>query len=163
MSVSANTQPIYTCDIINWDARLIDQVAGRKLTIETPVLLGRFGAFGGIIWSIRAVPLGANVATNLRIYGWAANAVAASDYRLLFEVALPSISDMTNDRNTLITYYGNTTMSAPPAIEIPLPRIYTRNTEESRGLVRTGNYSLYCALSAPVASGWDVFIEGGNY
>lgn len=158
-----NTAPLYTKDILNWDARLTNQVAGRKLTVESPVKLGQFGLFGGVVWSIRAVPLGANVATNLRIYGYASTGVTPADFRMLFEVALPAIDDVTAEHNSVIAVGNNSTLSAPTPIEVPLPRIYTRNTEESRGLVRTSNYSLYCALSREVVSGWDVFVEGGDY
>lgn len=163
MSTLPNVQPIYTKDILNWDARMTNVVGGRKLTVETPTFLGRFGAFGGVVWSIRAVPLGANVATNLRIYGYASTAASVADFRMLFEVALPAIDDATEETNAVITGTSNSVLSAPTPVEIPLPRIYTRNTEESRGLVRAANYSLYCALSREVASGWDVFVEGGNY
>jgi hypothetical protein len=164
MSTLPNTQPIYTKDIINWAARLTTQVAGRKLTVESPVYLGNFGPFGGLIWSIRAVPLGANVATNLRIYGAPGAESSVVNFRLLFEVPLPSIPDSaTNGVNIPVGITGNSVLGAPTPIEVPLPRIYSRNTDESRGLVREGNYALYCALSTAVAGGWDVHVEGGNY
>lgn len=163
MASTPNVQPVYTKDIFNWGAKLTDQVIGRKLTVETPVFLGTFGAFGGVVWSIRAIPLGVNPATNLRIVGYPPDGASAADYQLLFEVGLPTIEDTTNRTNTIITSTNKGVNSNNTPIEIPLPRIYTRNTEESRGLVRTSSYSLFCGLSSAVTDGWDVFIEGGNY
>lgn len=163
MSSLPNTQPVYTKDIISWNARLITQVAPRKLTTESPVSLGTFGTFGGLLWSIRAVPLGANVASVLRLYGGLPTASSSTDYRLLFEVPLPAIDAMTTLDNAMVGSTGNNALNAPNGIEVPLPRIYSRNTEESRGLVCTGDYTIHCALSVPVASGWDIFAEGGNY
>lgn len=161
----ANTQPIYTRDIINWNARLTNQLGGRKLSIENPAPLGTFNSFGGVIWSIRVVALGKNAASNLRIYGKRSTDTTLPDYRLLFETLLPTIRDtVDNPKNSLIDpSYGNSVYATPPVIELSLPRIYTRNTEESRGLVCTSDYSLYCALGQEVESGWDIFCEGGNY
>jgi hypothetical protein len=159
-----NTQPIYSKDVINWSTRLTTQVAGRKLTVERPVALGSFGQFGGLIWNIRAVPVGINVATNLRIYGAPGAESSVTNYRLLFEVPLPSIfGSATAGVNVPIGGNGNSTLSAPTPIEVPLPRIYSRNTDESRGLAREPGYALYCALSVPVEGGWDIHVEGGNY
>lgn len=163
MASTPNTTPIYVKDVINWQVRLTDQVIGRKLTVETPAFLGTFGSFGGVIWSIRAVSLGANAATNLRIIGYPSDGSSASDYQLLFEVGLPSTEDTTSRTNTLITSANKSTTSSSHFIEVPLPRIYTRNTEESRGLTRAASFSLFCGLSSAVTDGWDVFVEGGNY
>lgn len=132
--------------------------------METPRLLGNIGPFGGIIWNIRAVPLGANVATNLRIYGSPGAESNVTNFRLLYEVPLPTITDSaTSSVNIPVGGSGNSLLSAPTPIEVPLHRIYSRNTDESRGLVRTGGYSLYCALSVAVAAGWDIHVEGGDY
>lgn len=164
MSTLPNVQPIYSKDIFNWDARLIGQVTARKLTSEFPVGLGTAGTFGSIIWNIRAVPLGANVSTVLRIYNVHSGENSLENYRLLFEVKLPTVSDIaTSSVNVPVGGYGNGVGVAPTPIEVPLPRIYSRNTDESRGLILAPSELLYCGLSVAVASGWDIRVEGGHY
>lgn len=164
MSTLPNVQPIYTKDILNWNARLTNQVCARNLITGTPVVLGTTGAFGSIIWNIRAVPLGANVGTVLRLYGAPSTESAVANYRLLFEVKLPTITDTaTTGVNVPVGGTSNALLAAPTPIEIPLSRIYSRNTDESRGLIREPSYSIYCGLSVAVASGWDIHVEGGHY
>jgi len=159
-----NTQPIYTNTIINWDVRLTTQVTDRVLTTTPPEFIGTFGTFGGIIWNIRAVPLGNNAPTTLRIFGARTADSVISSYSLLFEVALPRIvSDVNASGLDLVGTNVATDVHALSDVEVPLPRIYSRNTEESRGLVREGGYSLYASLGVAVASGWDLHLEGGEY
>lgn len=160
MAVVPNTTPIYVKDVINWRARLTTQVVGRKPTVESPVLLGAFGDFGGLLWSIRAVPLGANVATTLLIHGAPAGSTSPASLSLLFEAQLPTIYD---PAVAYVPVGTNSYTNTPTPIEISLPRIYSRNTEESRGLVRTTGFSIYASLSTAVAGGWDILVEGGNY
>lgn len=162
MSTLPNVQPIYTKDILNWDARLTSQVCGRKLTAEFPVFLGSAGTFGSIIWNIKALPLGANVTTLLRIFNVNSQENSLDNYRLLFEVKLPTVTDVTVS-NTPIGINTNSATSVPTPVEIPLSRIYSRNTEESRGLILAPGQILYCGLSVSVASGWDIRVEGGHY
>lgn len=163
MSTLPNTQPIYTKEVFVWTLRLTNQVTPRILATDTPEKAGTFDKFGGLIWSIRAMPIGTNPASTLRIYGASPTDVSPSTFRLLFEVGLPEITNLASLDNVMVSSNGNTALSAPNLIEIPLPRIYSRNTEESRGLVCSANYSLYCGLSAVVGDGWDVTFNGGNY
>lgn len=164
MSTLPNTQPIYSKDVFNWDVRLTNQVCGRKLSSELPAAVGTAGTFGSIIWNIRALPLGANVSTVFRLYTVHSSENTLDNYRLLFEVKLPTISNVVSAGvNVPIGGNGNGVNLAPTPIEVPLPRIYTRNSDESRGLILSPGQYLYCGLSVAVDSGWDIRVEGGHY
>jgi hypothetical protein len=146
-----NTQPIYSKEIFLWTARLTSQVTPRILTTATtPTFLGNVGTNGGVIWSIKAVPIGNNVASVLRLYGRSADATALTDYRLFSETNLPLID---NEDNTL----------SLPEVDIPLPRIFTRDSDQSRGIVAPAGYGFAVALGTIVASGWDIIVTGGDY
>lgn len=148
--INYNNQPIYTRTTFLRSKRLIEEVAGRKLTTENVVELITFPEQGGLVWNITATPLGNNPDGLLFIYGKHPSVTLQSEYTLLFELGLPVVE-------------GVNSYSPLPNEEVILPRIYNRDTTESRGLVVEGGYALFCALSKPMTSGWDVRINGGFY
>ena len=151
MATTPNTQPIYTKEPFIWTTRLTSQVTPRILTTATtPTYLDSVGSNGGVIWSILAVPLGNNVASTLRLFGRSEDATALTDYRLMAEMNLPLIEE-------------SVAGIALPSLEVPMPRIYTRDSSESRGFVCPGGFGLAVALGVEVASGWDIIVTGGNY
>ena len=147
---TANTQPIYVGSAINWELKLTNQVTPRKITTESPVLLGTFGSNGGLIWNIRCLPLGINAATVLRLYGVKSGSSSFSEASLLFETSLPAIESVSDSL-------------AVSETEVVMPRIYTKESSQAKGFTGEGGYSIYAGLGTAVANGWQILVNGGNY
>lgn len=143
--MAANTTPIYTKYPFHWRIQLVDQLAPRKLTTETPILLGTAGDYGALIWGIQATPLGDNVATVIRIYSKQAT---DTDYHFLFEEAVAETTGSTEAAKLVNT-------------DFVLPDIAV--VANSKGLHLESGESLYAALGTAVATGFNLFIRGGNY
>lgn len=147
---TANVQPIYIGTPINWELKLASQVTPRLLNTESPTLLGTFGDNGGLIWNIRCLPLGVNVATVLRLYGLKSGVTGFSNASLLFETTLAAVASVDN-------------VSAVDEVEVVMPRIYTKESSTAKGFTAVGGYSIYAGLGTAVASGWQILVNGGNY
>lgn len=130
--------------------KLTSQIATKTGIPATQLITA--GSSGALVESIRAYPLGANVATVLRLYYLASG---STEYLLIGEKTLASTIEA-----------GEAAEQAASATEITLPSLLfpASNTDTSKKGLRLGpSDSLYIALGTAVAAGWVVSATGGDY
>lgn len=144
----ANTQPIYTGQIFSWNTKLTNLVAPKIITSQSPTLLGDTGNYGALIYNIRAIHLGNNVASV--IHFWTKKVEGTdTDYHLLCDLAIAQTSSETEAlAATEISY----TLPVIPLFGASVKGLYLEKDTE-----------LYCALGTAIANGVEVFVTGGLY
>ena len=122
-------------------------VIGKKITTETPVLLGTSGVNGCLIYAIDVRALGVNPATTIKLF---TKFLGDTEYFIELELDLTEATSSPSE------------IAANPPSTFVLPKLLptaTRNT----GLHLPAECSLYAALSASVNDGVLVIVRGGNY
>jgi hypothetical protein len=142
--MATNTNPIFIGTPFLWVNIAKSITCTRDGTSGVPTLLGTAGTYGSFIETIYAVPLGDNVVSTLRLY--ASPSGQTGIYYLLSETNLP-----------VVTGSNNTTAQAN--ITVTLPAIQP----SGNGIRLAPSMKLYCALGTPVASGYNIFVGGGDY
>ncbi len=136
--MSANTKPIYSrSPHVEWNTLLTGNTTKDGTSGMSLIFTGDNNE-GGMIHSIRCVPLGTNVATVIRIFlNNGSTTGTAANNSMIAQATLPATT--------------NSEVSALPVIEIPLDRPLP------------ANYDVYAVLGTTVAAGWQVTAFGGKY
>jgi len=145
--MSANTTPIYPSiphngggTVLTADATITKNHDG---TTTNAVLLYTAGANGSRIDEIKALPLGTNAASVLRIFtnNGSVNTVAANNY-VYSDVALPAttISEISGQAEVMV-----------------------RQPTDYRPLILPPNWKLYATVGTTMAIGWEVTVQGGDF
>lgn len=143
----ANTLPIFPATPkVSWGlVQTADATASKNHdgTAAGAVLLFTAGANGARIDEIKALPLGTNVASTLRIFinNGSTNTTAANN-TLYSDTSLPSttISEIAGQNEVIV-----------------------RQPNDNRPIVLPPNYKLYATIGTTVAAGWEVTVQGGDF
>lgn len=145
--MSANVQPIFPIlphngggTVLTADATATKNHDG---TAAGVVLLFTAGANGSRIDEIKALPLGTNAASTLRLFinNGSANTTSTNN-TLEFDVALPA--------TTISEILGQT-------------EIVLRQPNDNRPLILPSGYKIYAIVGVTMAIGWNVSVKGGDY
>lgn len=143
----ANTTPIFpVTPKIQWGTVLTADATASKNhdgTAAGAVLLFTAGPNGSRIDEIKALPLGTNVASALRIFinNGSVNTTAANN-----------------------TVYSDTSLPASTINEVAgQTEVIVRQPNDNRSLVLPPNYKLYATIGTTVAAGWEVVVQGGDF
>lgn len=149
--MAANQLPIFIQEpFSDTIVTLTTQVATRTGTPATRLVLA--GENGALVESIRAIALGTNVATVLRLYY---NAAGTTTYKLISELTLAATTDS-----------GEAAQQAGSPLTMTLPNLLfpASSTDTAKTGLRLGpEDALYVALGTAVAAGWNVWATGGHY
>jgi len=143
----ANTVPIFPLTPnVSWGKVITADATAAKNhdgTAEGAVLLFTAGANGARVDEIKAVPLGTNVASALRILinNGSANTTAANNV-LTFDVSLAAI--------TISEIAGQT------AVQVLKP-------DDNKAITLPAGYKLYGCIGTTVATGWAVACIGSDF
>jgi hypothetical protein len=135
-----------------WAVRLTTQVSTRAGTPPASSLLATGGAGSSLIESITARAVGANVASQIFLHVFRNS---TQQYLYAGSIPLPATSapaagaDITNGIQSIVL----------PIILFPAPQ--SAGTE-FRGIRLAANCSLFASLETAVASGWDIYANGGD-
>jgi len=145
--MAANIAPIYpNVPKINWGTVLTADATASKNhdgTTTNAVLIYTAGPNGSRIDEIKALPLGTNVASALRIFiNNGSVSTTAVNNTLYADVALPSttISEVNGQSEVIV-----------------------RQPNDNRSLVLPPGYKLYATIGTTVAAGWEVTAQGGDF
>lgn len=149
--MAANQVPIFIIEpFSDTIVTLTSQVATRSGTPATRLVLA--GENGALVEQIRAIALGTNVATVLRLYY---NSAGSGTYKLIGEVTLAA----TTDSGETVQQSGSPLVLSLPSLLFP-----ASNTDTAKTGLRLGpEDALYVALGTAVAAGWNVQAVGGHY
>ena len=145
--MAANTDPIFPLTPkVSWGTVLTaDGTAAKNHdgTAAGATLLFTAGANGSIVTEIKAVPLGTNTASALRILmnNGSANTTATNN-TLLFDASLAG--------TTISEIAGQT------AVQVLKP-------DDNKAITLPAGYKLYGCIGTTVATGWAVCVLGGDY
>lgn len=142
--MAANTSPIFLAEPIMWVQTLSSQTS-TAAGVGSLLTLGTAGAEGALIESLRAVPLGTNVASSLLIF--IQKAGTGTNY-LIQEVALASTT-------------ATSGATVPTTVSVTLPDVIQPVGENALRLGATD--VLKVALSTAVAAGYNIVAIGGQY
>lgn len=137
--MGANVQPIYSrVGDLQWTVAILAANTAKDGTGTVTTVFTSDATNGGFIRSVRAKPIGTNVASVLRIFvnNGQANSTPANNW-YLEDISLPA---------TTLTEVGG-----QPTVEVPL------------GLALPPGYKLNVVLGTAVAAGWIVGVIGGKY
>ena len=145
--MSANIQPIFPLTPkISWGTVTTAApvaASNHDGTTTYAVCIFTAGVNGSRIDEIKALPLGTNVASDLRIFINNGNAnTMASDNVLYADVALPAITI-------------NETLGQSEVI--------IRQPNDNRSIVLPPNYKIYATVGTTIAAGWEVVVQGGDF
>lgn len=143
----ANTVPIFpVTPKIQWGTVLTADATASKNhdgTAAGAVLLFTAGPNGSRIDEIKALPLGTNVASALRIF---------------INNGQPNTTAANN------TVYSDTSLPASTINEATgQTEVIVRQPNDNRSLVLPPNYKLYATIGTTVAAGWEVVVQGGDF
>ena len=145
--MTANTTPIFPLTPkVSWGTvQTADATASKNHdgTAAGAVLLFTAGVNGSRIDEIKALPLGTNVASVLRIFinNGSSNTIAANN-----------------------TLYSDVSLAAITISEIAgQSEVIIRQPNDNRPLVLPPGYKLYATIGTTVASGWEVTAQGGDF
>lgn len=145
--MAANTTPIFP-DTINIGFGTITTADGTASknhdgTAAGAVLLFTAGADGARVDEIRAVPLGTNTASALRII-------------------INNGSDNTTATNNSL--HSDTSLPATTISEIAgQSTVQVLKPDDNKPIYLPGGYKLYACIGTTVATGWAVTVIGGDY
>lgn len=145
--MAANINPIFPITPkIQWGTVLTSDATASKNhdgTTTNAVCIFTAGANGSRIDEIKALPLGTNVATALRIFvnNGSANTTAANN---------SIYTDVTMQSSTISEVAGQT-------------ETVIRQPNDNRPLVLPAGYKLYAVVGTTVAAGIQVTVQGGDF
>jgi len=145
--MAANTTPIFPLTPnVSWGTVLTADGTATKNhdgTAAGAVLLFTAGANGARVDEIRAVPLGTNTASALRIFinNGAANTTATNN-----------------------TLHSDTSLAATTISEIAgQSTVQVLKPDDNKPIYLEGGYKLYACVGTTMAIGWHVTCVGGDY
>ena len=148
VTTAPNTQPIYPRNLFTWKKQLIDEIiVGKKITTETPVLLGTAGVNGCIIYNAQCKHLGVNPECTVKLF---VRPLGSTDYFIENEIFMPAATT------------SPTELPSEPAVNFALPPILPNNASNT-ALHLPPECSLFVALSVAVTDGLLVTVRGGDY
>lgn len=149
--MAANQIPIFLQEpFSDTIVTLTSQIATRSGTPATRLVLA--GENGALVEQVRAIALGTNVATVLRLYY---NSAGTTTYKLIGEATLAA----TTDSGETVQQTGSPVILTLPSLLFP-----ASNTDTAKTGLRLGpEDALYVALGTAVAAGWNIQAVGGHY